>query len=78
MITLLQQRGIGTLGAAVAASRATLSRPAGPVALQLLTGSDILCAFGNGCASNGVIFTSVTIVTRLSPMPAGDDAPEEP
>ena len=30
LITLLQQRGIGTLGAAVAASRATLDRPAGP------------------------------------------------
>ena len=78
LITLLQQRGIADTRRGRGGLTRHLDRPAGPLALQLLTGSDILCAFGNGCASNGVIFISVTIVTRLFPMPAGDDAPEEP
>ena len=78
MITLLQQRGDRDTRRGRGGLTRHVGRSAGPVALQLLTGSDILCAFGNGCASNGVIFISVTIVTRLFPMPAGDDAPEEP
>ena len=80
LITLLQQRGVATLGEAVAASRATLQRSAGPVPLQLLTGSRhrLIARSRTAAPSNGVIFRSPNDRHSLLPMPAGDDAPEEP